>query len=128
MRRRRARPMSIACRRRKHRSKTVVERGGAYIRVSVVEGSLRPRNDLLLDRPNLGDLSLTDLTKRDAVHKVPNLAAEYIRIEMTDDERRGLRIGPIQISRRGTYRVDARGTLPPLTRPLLTRVFADPDS
>lgn len=95
--------LSSARRRWKHVPKPVVERGRADVRVGVVKRRHGPSDDLFLDRPNLSELRPADLAERDAAHKVRNLAAEYIRIEMTDDDRGDLRIGPIRISRRRTY-------------------------
>ncbi len=71
--------------------------------VRVADGSGRPSNETLTDRPNLGEFGKAGFPELDAINQGQDLAAEYMTIKLSDNERRSLRVRNFGVSRRKTY-------------------------
>jgi len=70
------------------------DRSGNHVCISVAHDIDRPRNEVVLDRPNLGEFFDTFTADPSFGHDARMHRAEYMHVELTEDECCSLRIGP----------------------------------
>src|ERR1700733_6918490 len=76
--------------------------GGKLASLDVAHWPWRPDNEIFLDRPNSSEPFYSPLSKRCARHETLNFAAEYMCVELSDDNSCGLRVRNLGIRARHT--------------------------
>jgi hypothetical protein len=82
---------------------TEEDRQGNGVSVDIAQSVGGPSDEVLADRPNLGEFLKANLAESNPRYDIGNFAAEYMSVKLSNDKRRGLRIRDFGISSCNTF-------------------------